>query len=75
MILANKADQLTRDSDAWIEEGYSAVMDAAQQIARQRGWPSTWINEQATIYMPPPEKRRGTRGVRPSLPQSDSRKQ
>ena len=60
MILANKSDRLTRDIDAWIEEGYGPVMDAAQQIARQRGWPSTWINEQATIYMPPPEKRRGT---------------
>ncbi len=60
MILANKSDKLTRDIDAWIEEGYGAVMDAAQQIARQRGWPGTWINEQATIYMPPPEKRRGT---------------
>ena len=60
MILANKSDRLTRDIDAWIEEGYGAVMDAAQQIAGQRGWPSTWINEQATTYMPPPEKRRGT---------------
>ena len=60
MILANKSDKLTRDIDAWIEEGYGAVMDAAQQIAGQRGWPSTWINEQATTYTPPPEKRRGT---------------
>ena len=60
MILANKSDRLTRDIGAWIEEGYGAVMDAAQQIARQRGWPSTWINEQATTYMPPPDKRRGT---------------
>ena len=59
MILANQADRLTRGIDAWIEEGYGAVMEAARQIARERGWPSTWINEQATTYMPPPSKRRG----------------
>ena len=59
MILANQADRLTRDIDAWIEEGYGAVMEAAQQIARARGWPSTWINEQATTYMPPAHRRRG----------------
>lgn len=59
MILANKCDRLTRDIDAWIEHGHSPVMEATRQIAKRRGWPSTWINEQATAYMPPPKKRRG----------------
>lgn len=59
MILANQADRLTRDIYAWIEEGYGPVMEAAQQIAEERGWPRTWINEQATPYMPPPPERRG----------------
>ena len=59
MILANQADRITRDIDAWIEEGYGPVMEAAQQIARVRGRPSAWINEQATAYMPPPPRRRG----------------
>ena len=59
MILSNRTDRLTRDIYEWIEENHSAVMDAARQIARARGWPSTWLNEQATPHMPPPDKRRG----------------
>ena len=33
MILSNRTDRLTRDIYEWIEEGHSAVMDAARQIA------------------------------------------
>ncbi len=59
MLLAHSADRVTRDVDAAIEEGYGAVMAAAQTIARQRGWPTTWINEAATPYMPRPHERHG----------------
>lgn len=60
MLLAHSADRLTRDIGSAIEEGYGAVMGAAREIARRRGWPTTWINEAATPYMPRPGDRRGT---------------
>ena len=60
MILAHNQDEATRDIDACIEEGYGPVTDAVQQIARQRGWPSTWLNEQAVVYMPASDQRRGS---------------
>lgn len=60
--------RLTRDVDASISVGYGEVMRAAHEIARERGWPSTWINEQATMYMPPERDRRGAIAFeRPSL--------
>ena len=59
MIMAHAADRLTRDIDSAIEEGYGPVMEAASEIAQRRGWPSTWINEAATAYMPPPDRRHG----------------
>ena len=52
MALAYDADRLTRDIDAAITHGHNAVIDAVRAVARARGWPSTWLNEQATTYMP-----------------------
>ena len=52
MALAYDSDKLTRDIDAAIVEGHGPIMDAVREIARSRGWPSTWLNEQATPYMP-----------------------
>ena len=59
MILAHDAQRATRDIDSAIAEGYEAVLDAVREIARERGWPSTWLNEQATAYMPSVEHRQG----------------
>ena len=28
------------------------MIDSVNEIAAERGWPSTWLNEQATSYMP-----------------------
>ena len=60
MALAYDEKRLTRDVDASIVAGYDEVMQAALEIARERGWPTTWINEQATMYMPPEHDRHGT---------------
>ena len=52
MALAYDAERLTRDIDAAILHGHNAVMNAVRAVAGARGWPSTWLNEQATTYMP-----------------------
>ena len=59
MELMYDEHRLTRDVDASITAGYDEVMRAAHDIARERGWPTTWINEQATRYMPPEHDRHG----------------
>ena len=59
MVLAYDAERATRDIDTAILDGYEAVMSIAAEMARERGWPSTWLNEQATPYMPPAEQRHG----------------
>ncbi|WP_419932248.1 hypothetical protein [Candidatus Poriferisodalis sp.] len=40
-----------------IEGDYGAVIEAVLAIARERSWPTTWLNEQATPYMPSPDRR------------------
>lgn len=52
MALAYDSDKLTRDIDAAIVEGHGAVIRAVREIAFSREWPTTWLNEQATPYMP-----------------------
>lgn len=59
MVLAYDAERATRDLDTAILDGYEAVMSIAGEMARERGWPSTWLNEQATPYMPAAEHRHG----------------
>ena len=59
MALAYDSDKLTRDIDAAIIEGHGPVIEAVRDMARARGWPSTWLNEQATPYMPTTPDRHG----------------
>ena len=59
MAFAYDSDKLTRDIDAAIVEGHGAVIEAVSEIARSRGWPSRWLNEQATPYMPTVPDRHG----------------
>lgn len=60
MLLAHGSDRTTRDIDASIDEGHGAVTRAIREVAQRRGWPTSWLNEQATAYMPPPDNRRGS---------------
>ena len=59
MALAYDSEKLTRDIDASIIEGHGPVMEGVRDIARARKWPSTWLNEQATPYMPTVPDRHG----------------
>ena len=53
MVLAHGADRLTRDIDAAVIEGHGPLLEEVRAVARERAWPSTWLNEQATSYLPP----------------------
>lgn len=59
MALAYDSEKLTRDIDAAIVHGHGAVIGSVREIAHSRGWPSTWLNEQATPYMPRVPDRHG----------------
>ncbi len=60
MMLAHSANRTTRDIDAAFEEGYSAIIDAARDVGERRGWPRSWLNEGATVYMPRRDQRHGS---------------
>lgn len=42
----------TMDVDALIERGHGPVVDAVRRIGRRRGWPDTWLNEEAVPAIP-----------------------
>ncbi len=56
--LAFDARRVTTDIDMLILDGPEPVMDAAQRIARRRGWPTSWLNEQASSAIPQERDRR-----------------
>ena len=52
MIMLYGRRSLTGDIDVAIAEGHGAVLDAVSRIAASRGWPSTWLDDQAAMYRP-----------------------
>ena len=52
MSMAYNSDKFTHDIDGLILDGHTDVTWAVQEIARRRGLPSSWLNEQASAYMP-----------------------
>ena len=52
MALCFDSRRSTRDVDARISSGHGPVTQAARRIARREGLPESWLNEQATVYMP-----------------------
>ncbi len=56
--LAFDARRVTMDIDALILDGHGPVTDAARRIGRRRGWPTSWLNEQAVSAMPHEKDRR-----------------
>ena len=56
--LAYDARRVTMDIDTLILDGHGPVMDAAHTVARRRGWPTTWLNEQASSAIPLAKDRR-----------------
>lgn len=49
MLLAYNSRTITRDIDA-IFAPDGPVVDAVREIAREKQWPSTWLNNQAAAY-------------------------
>ena len=60
MALAYDGDRVTRDIDALILEGHGPLTEAVRTVARQRGLPDSWLNEQASSYLPTDDDRRST---------------
>ena len=52
MAMAYGSDRFTHDIDALILDNHTAVTRAVEEVARRRGLPTSWLNEQATAYMP-----------------------
>jgi predicted nucleotidyltransferase len=50
MVMAYRARPATRDIDAVFVPD-TEVMDAAGEVARERGWPRSWLNNQASSYV------------------------
>ena len=52
MALAYRSDRHTADIDGLILEGHGDLTAAVREVAERRGLPSSWLNEQASSYMP-----------------------
>jgi hypothetical protein len=50
MVMAYQARPATRDIDAVFVPD-TEVLDAAREVARERGWPRSWLNDQASAYL------------------------
>lgn len=52
MSLAFDRERLTRDVDARIDSGHHRLSLAVRAVGLRHGLPDTWLNEQATAWMP-----------------------
>ena len=52
MTLAFARERSTHDIDARIDSAHAAVTEAVRDIARERQLPGSWLNEQATSFLP-----------------------
>jgi hypothetical protein len=52
ILLQFDATFATRDVDAVIEGAHGAVQSAAQEVARRRDWPTGWLSEAVSAYLP-----------------------
>ena len=59
MALAYDNERFTHDIDAVILDSHSAVISAVHEVAQRRGLPTSWLNEQASFYVPRGDDRRG----------------
>ena len=59
MALAYDNERFTHDIDAVILDNHGAVIAAVHEVARRRGLPTSWLNEQASAYFPRGDDRSG----------------
>lgn len=52
MALAYDAERASHDIDGVILDGYGPLVEVVREIAQERGWPTTWLNDQAASYVP-----------------------
>lgn len=52
MSLAFDRSRTTHDVDARVDSGHGALIEAVREVARERGLPESWLNEQATANIP-----------------------
>ena len=52
MTLGFDSRRETTDVDALITTGHGPVEDAVRRIGRRRGWPETWLSEEAASVIP-----------------------
>lgn len=59
IAMAYDSDRFTHDIDAVVLDGHSAVVSAVHEVARRHGWHTSWLNEQASAYIPRGDDYRG----------------
>lgn len=59
MAMAYDSDRFTHDIDGVILDSHTVVTRAVHEVARRRGLPTYWLNEQASSYLPRGQDRRG----------------
>ena len=52
VAMAYDDSRMSIDIDARIESAHGEIQRAILDIARERGWPTTWLNEQPVHYIP-----------------------
>ncbi len=52
MALAYDAERVSHDIDSVIMDGCGPLIEVVREVARERGWPTTWLNDQAVSYAP-----------------------
>ena len=60
MMLAYDSERTTRDVDGVVLDGHGPLMRAVADVARSRGLPTGWLNEQASVYIATTIDRRGS---------------
>jgi len=53
MILQFDVAFITQDVDAIVNSEHGEVMRAVQEVGREKGWSSSWLNEGASVYVSP----------------------
>jgi len=59
MALTYASRRVTRDVERLILDGHGSVIDAVREVARHKGLPGSWLNEQASAYLPPADDHKG----------------
>lgn len=51
MLLEYSTTFTTNDADVVIGSGHGAAVAAARAVAKKRGWPAGWFNEQVSVFV------------------------